>query len=168
MTLFLVPSESFNAVIFTEVIEHLNPYYVSWCLSELNRILKLNGLLFLSTPNIASIGKRFKLLLGKNPLGPTHVREYTMNEIVKIITDHGFDIVLIKYSLAYDLTPYHAKGRDYLLNMLKASLRYPSKENLFKLLVVPLVKVIPSLRATIFTIAKKRGSIRPRVISRRY
>ena len=161
-------SEDIDVIIFTEVLEHLSPYYISWALSELNRVLKYQGLLFLSTPNIASIGKRVKLLLGKNPLGPMHVKEYTIDEVRKLLNTHGFEIIYGKYSMAYDKTPYHAKGRDHLLNLVKATAKYPTKENMFKLLSYPLVKICPSLRATILCYARKVGSTKPHIITRRF
>lgn len=121
-----------DAVVFTEVLEHLNPYYVSWSLYILNRILKYNGLLILSTPNIASIGKRILLIIGKNPIAPTHVKEYTMNEVVKLLTDHGFEILEKRYSSAYDRTPYHAKGKDYTLTLFRALLNTLVKKTCLK------------------------------------
>lgn len=160
--------ESVDAIIFTEVLEHLNPYYVSWTLSELNRILKPSGLLFLSTPNIASIGKRVKLLLGKNPLGQTHVKEYTRDEVLNLLADHGFKFVNARYSMAYDLTPYHAKDKDYLLDLLRATIKYRTKENLFKLISLPWIKILPFLRATIFVIAEKTRPSTPKIITKRF
>ena len=48
-----VPDEYFNCVVLSEVLEHLNPYYVKFALSEINRILRKEGVLILTTPNIA-------------------------------------------------------------------------------------------------------------------
>ena len=54
------PDQSFDAIIFMEVIEHLyNPDFV---VSEISRILKPGGKLLLSTPNILNIGSRFRFL----------------------------------------------------------------------------------------------------------
>lgn len=161
-------SNNTNIVIFTEVLEHLNPYYISWTLSEINRILKYKGLLFLSTPNIASIGKRVKLILGKQPLGRFHVKEYTMDEVAELLSQHGFKVISQRYSMAYDLTPYHAKHKDFLLSLIKAVIKYSTKENIFKLIVLPLVKTLPSLRATIFIVAEKISPVRPQIINRRF
>lgn len=161
-------SNSVDIVVFTEVLEHLNPFRVSWTLSEINRILKNKGLLFLSTPNIASIGKRVKLLLGKQPIGRFHTKEYTMNEVLELLSLHGFKVTSREYTMEYDLTPYHAKHRDFLLSLIKATIKYPTVENAFKLMALPFVKIFPSLRATIFIVAEKLGPTRPKIINRRF
>ncbi len=51
---------TFDYVLLLEVIEHLrNPYAV---ISEINRIIKENGFLILSTPNILSLKSRFRFI----------------------------------------------------------------------------------------------------------
>lgn len=53
-------NDDFDFVLFLEVIEHLhNPYYV---LSEINRVLKKRGILFISTPNIMNLKSRMRFL----------------------------------------------------------------------------------------------------------
>lgn len=59
------------------VIEHFH-YYVPQVLSEINKSLKPGGYLILTTPNIASLFRRLRLILGKQPIYRYHVREYTM------------------------------------------------------------------------------------------
>jgi SAM-dependent methyltransferase len=52
--------DSFDYIIFLEVIEHLyNPDFV---IGQINRILKPNGVLILSTPNILSLSSRLRFL----------------------------------------------------------------------------------------------------------
>lgn len=52
--------KSFNYVIMLEVIEHLeNSFFI---LKEINRILKPDGILILSTPNILNLKSRFRFL----------------------------------------------------------------------------------------------------------
>src|SRR5205807_443208 len=81
------PDNEFDAVVFCEVLEHLNTDPVM-VLSEINRVLKKDGLLLLTTPNIASAKGLSYLLRGESPYVfgafvpeglPTdrHNREYT-------------------------------------------------------------------------------------------
>jgi len=56
-----------DCAVFTEVIEHINPYYVGHTLAEINRVLKPHGMLILTTPNIASLFRRLRLMLGLPP-----------------------------------------------------------------------------------------------------
>ncbi len=52
--------KAFDFVLFLEVIEHLyNPDFV---ISEIQRVLKSDGSLFLSTPNILNVGSRMRFL----------------------------------------------------------------------------------------------------------
>jgi 2-polyprenyl-3-methyl-5-hydroxy-6-metoxy-1,4-benzoquinol methylase len=73
-----------DCVVFTEVLEHLHYYYVPLVLSKINRALKAGGVLVLTTPNIASLFRRLRLLLGKQPMYRYHVREYILGEVVLI------------------------------------------------------------------------------------
>jgi 2-polyprenyl-3-methyl-5-hydroxy-6-metoxy-1,4-benzoquinol methylase len=92
----------FDIVIATEVIEHL--YDTDFFLKEIKRVMKKNGHLFLSTPNLASLKNRIKLLFGAYPqymeyrLGPEqagHIRAYTPDILRKQIKDNGFDVIRV-------------------------------------------------------------------------
>ena len=55
------PDNTFDYVIFMEVIEHIyNPGFV---ISEISRVLKKGGRLILSTPNILNIGSRCRFFI---------------------------------------------------------------------------------------------------------
>jgi 2-polyprenyl-3-methyl-5-hydroxy-6-metoxy-1,4-benzoquinol methylase len=59
------PNDYFDVVLLQEVIEHLQkPDFV---LSEIQRVLKNGGVLFLTTPNLTSLADRIFLLFGKLP-----------------------------------------------------------------------------------------------------
>lgn len=55
----------FDAIYAGEIIEHL--YETDLFVSELHRILKKNGILVISTPNVVSLPRRFFHLFGKAP-----------------------------------------------------------------------------------------------------
>ena len=86
-------------VVFAEVIEHLYtaPELV---IGFLSHVLVANGSLILQTPNAVSLTKRLKLGIGVNPfeqiridrLNPGHYREYTLDELVDILTRSQFSI----------------------------------------------------------------------------
>lgn len=96
------PNDFFDFVIFSEVMEHLIPAAVPSVFRQINRVLKRDKWLLITTPNIAALLKRINLFFGKNPnefdlrmhehtYG--HIREYTMGELVDILQEAGFKIV---------------------------------------------------------------------------
>lgn len=96
-------SDFFDFIVFSEVMEHLVPSDIPLLIKEFRRVLKKNGFLLITTPNVASLIKRLNLLRGKNPVefdlrvhdGGTfgHIREYTMEELVSIIRKENFSLI---------------------------------------------------------------------------
>jgi SAM-dependent methyltransferase len=105
--------DSFDAVVFNELFEHLriNPIFT---LSEVLRIMKPNGILTLSTPNLksldgirnflvndrayscsANIHAEYSKLATIGHMG--HVREYTPSEVVEFLQSLGFEVTAIIY-----------------------------------------------------------------------
>jgi len=88
---------AYDFVLMAEVLEHLYtaPELV---LAYVRTLVADNGLLILQTPNAASLPKRLKLLLGRNPYemirlepaDPGHYREYTIAELKRLVTGAGF------------------------------------------------------------------------------
>jgi 2-polyprenyl-3-methyl-5-hydroxy-6-metoxy-1,4-benzoquinol methylase len=89
----------YDVVVMAEVIEHLYtaPQLV---LAFLKTLVKPNGILIVQTPNAASLPKRIKMLLGRNPyemirentMNPGHFREYTMKELKALGERAGFRV----------------------------------------------------------------------------
>jgi SAM-dependent methyltransferase len=107
-------SNSLDAVVICEVMEHLNfnPLVV---LKEINRVLKDDRYIYIGMPNQASLGSRINLLLGRsihhsiddffkqldkkhNMIVGLHWREYTLVETVELIQKMGFDTVAKYYA----------------------------------------------------------------------
>jgi len=99
---FPYPDEMFSTVLCCELLEHLqqDPMHM---LSEIHRVLKPAGALVLTTPNIASWHSVYSVLQGKHPgvytlyprpgaaaANPRHAREYTPNEVCRVLMDAGF------------------------------------------------------------------------------
>ncbi|MEM4888747.1 MAG: hypothetical protein QXJ64_04840, partial [Thermosphaera sp.] len=118
------------------------------------------GRLILTTPNIASLFRRLRLLLGAQPQYVTHVHEYTKREVVELLEKHGFRVLEARYSEINDLTYVdaepgeHVKLKSYR-DLLKLAIRRPTKLNILRALAYPLVKVIPNLRMLVVVVAEK-------------
>lgn len=85
-------ASQFDCIINLEVIEHL--VKVEDFLLEASRILKPDGLLIISTPNIAWWGYRLFVLLGQPPKKEGyHLRFFTHHSLTRLLTQSGFHIV---------------------------------------------------------------------------
>jgi SAM-dependent methyltransferase len=123
-------SNSVDAVITCEVIEHLN-FNPLPALKEINRVLGQSGYVYIGMPNQSDIHNRVKMALGRSVHNPIpdffkqldrnnnmivglHWREYTMSETVELIEAMGFELVK-KY--------YFSEKGDSGANLLKATLK---------------------------------------------
>jgi len=149
-----------DCAVFTEVLEHLHYYYVPLVLNKINRALKCGGVLILTTPNIASLFRRLRLLLGIQPIYHYHVREYTMREVISLLREAGFEITKAYYSIVNDLTLIDTDPEEHLRissfkDLVRIVLKKPTKLNILRLLAYPIVKIRPSLRQLIEVVATK-------------
>jgi SAM-dependent methyltransferase len=104
-------ADSFNGVLLMEVLEHfaVDPMYA---LSEINRIVKRGGFLFLTTPNIASwramrniVEYRSPYLFGiftRDRSTNRHNREYSVAEVRDLVIAAGFDVERLDAITVYD------------------------------------------------------------------
>jgi 2-polyprenyl-3-methyl-5-hydroxy-6-metoxy-1,4-benzoquinol methylase len=91
-------NSSFDIIFAGEVIEHLVD--TSFFLRELYRVLKPRGCAILTTPNLASMENRLRLLLGFYPIwleykledGQGHVRAYTSRTMKRHLRECGFEV----------------------------------------------------------------------------
>lgn len=100
MDCFPYDNNSFDCIIFCEILEHLllNP---DFAIGQMQRVLKPGGYLVVSTPNVTCLGNFSCLLKGKNiydgysPYGiyGRHNREYTLKEVAALLQNHEFTIV---------------------------------------------------------------------------
>lgn len=137
------PSESFDALILCEVLEHLNFNPVP-LLKEFNRILRDGGLFYLSLPNGAQINNRLRVLRGGavgispaahfeqlRPGSSTiiygHWREYTAPEVRELLQGVDFDILRQYYFSLGECQPVTSLRRFLARRVYEA---FPSlKEN---------------------------------------
>jgi SAM-dependent methyltransferase len=122
------PADSFDYVLLMEVVEHLrNPYLV---LPEINRIIKNNGILVLSTPNILNLSSRARFLFegaydffreppldqAKNPqevIFNLHLVPYRYHELEYLLSVAGFQVDKILTSI------YEGHGWGFLLPFIR-------------------------------------------------
>jgi 2-polyprenyl-3-methyl-5-hydroxy-6-metoxy-1,4-benzoquinol methylase len=133
---------SFDVILFCETLEHLavSPYRV---MDEVWRVMKEDGVLILTTPNMAALVKRLELLAGRNPLRPfqrgtqvnDHIHEYTKSELELVIAQTKFKPDKLYFSDCWEKT----------FNNL----------NPLRLVYKLLVKCIPSFRGCIILRARK-------------
>jgi 2-polyprenyl-3-methyl-5-hydroxy-6-metoxy-1,4-benzoquinol methylase len=82
------PDASFDAVTSLQVIEHIDA--VGDFLSEVRRVLRPGGLVFLTTPNAA-----IRLDPGMPPWNPYHVREYTAEALRRELEPYFEDVTIL-------------------------------------------------------------------------
>ena len=98
--------EKFDIIIFTEVLEHLN-FNPKPTLKKIYDLLKVNGRLYLSTPDASQWGKITKYYKNIAEIPhPTkdkkiiddHIYQFNKEELLKILDDVGFEIIKSSYS----------------------------------------------------------------------
>lgn len=105
---FPYPQDYFDVVILGDVIEHI--FDTDLLLEKCKKILKKGGKLIVTTPNVASLGRRIMLLLGLNPFlefsskfppvkgypAVGHIRYYTLSTLKFQLTYHGFKDISVE------------------------------------------------------------------------
>jgi SAM-dependent methyltransferase len=111
------PDDYFDLVIMADSIEHFSD--PRGCLSEIKRILRSDGIICISTPDIGSILSR---IIGENWWGikQSHLVYFNKRSISKILNDSGFKVLSFSSH-----TRFFSLG--YLLLKLAGSLKAKSK-----------------------------------------
>jgi SAM-dependent methyltransferase len=97
---------SFDVIIAVEVMEHILDHEVFF--SECNRILKPNGQVLISTPNILSLKSRFRFLFSgffytfkplelQNNDGLQHVASLTLDQYNYVAIRNGFTVATVNF-----------------------------------------------------------------------
>ncbi len=111
---FPYETDTFDVVLFCEMLEHLlmDPVAV---LRQIHRVLKPDGTLVLTTPNVARLESVLAILNGANIYDPysgfgpygRHNREYNRHELHRLLDFAGFDV---EYSFTADGHPTDHSG----------------------------------------------------------
>lgn len=102
---FPFPNDSFDLVICSETIEHLLD--VDNLLSEAHRILKFEGSLILTFPNINQpVSWLMQIIYDLPPMYSArykspHVRDYTARIVKNILVDFGFEVIRARGTYIY-------------------------------------------------------------------
>ena len=96
---FPFEDDHFDVVLFCEIIEHLTSDPLI-ALREIKRVLKPDGALILTTPNVNRLENVAKMIEGENIYDPysgygaygRHNREYNKDELRQLLTYLGFDV----------------------------------------------------------------------------
>ena len=98
-------NQKFDVVIAGDIIEHV--FDTDAFLQKATQLLKPVGSLLLTTPNVASLGRRMMLLLGRNPyleysttlptidINVGHIRYYTYSDLHSQLTNLKFNNISI-------------------------------------------------------------------------
>ncbi|MDT8445847.1 MAG: class I SAM-dependent methyltransferase [bacterium] len=105
----------FDAIWGGEIIEHV--FDTDAFLQKIRSLLKDGGQVILSTPNIATLGRRLMLMLGKNPMteytarehDAGHIRYFTHQDMRQLLEDNRFEVS----DLISDVLNFNGTGTLY-------------------------------------------------------
>lgn len=114
-------SDRFDVIVAGEFIEHLPPDQIYPTLCEFFRLLKLKGLLLLTTPNPQYFKNR---LTGASVLGGAHISQHYIGNLRRRLADIGFSRISIRgsgrvSSILGEHFPVHGVYGSYLARAAK-------------------------------------------------
>lgn len=137
---FPYPDQSFDVIIFSELVEHLavNPV---WALSQMHRVLKPNGFLIVTTPNALAHTRLESYLFGTDQMvdryspacgyGARHNREYHPQELRDLLEGTGFVIETMSVRDIMPIKPFHRVHRRLWNLLLHLYSAHPREEHIF-------------------------------------
>lgn len=101
-------NDSFDILICNQVLEHLKE--IHHVMNECHRVLRKDGLLLVSVPNLAALHNRLLLVVGKQPttlqVMSEHVRGFAPGAFIWFLTFNGFfKIISYRGSGFYPIPP---------------------------------------------------------------
>ncbi|NJD78899.1 MAG: class I SAM-dependent methyltransferase, partial [Candidatus Methanoperedens sp.] len=90
-------TEYFDCIIYADILEHLIDPWIT--LEKQNKILKKNGIIIVSLPNIRYFYTFLNLILGKweytdrGIFDRTHLRFFTLKSIIKLLINASYNVI---------------------------------------------------------------------------
>jgi SAM-dependent methyltransferase len=125
-------SQAMAAVVIGELIEHV--FAPDAMLREIHRVLRPDGAVVVTTPNLATLYDRVRFLFGRTPrhvdaLHPylrLHIRPFTKRSLVRLLDETQFDVAAVRSNFVGWKGPsgrwWHWRGLAKLLPGLGGSL----------------------------------------------
>ena len=125
--------EQFDVVVATEIIEHILD--LKRFFGEIKRVLKDDGGLILSTPNVARPINIVNLIRGSTagweyygkPIN--HCRHFTLASLVYSLRDNGFKVLEVggaETNIGMDWTGFTQEEADFLIKLIEKFHPYPA------------------------------------------
>jgi SAM-dependent methyltransferase len=123
---FPFDDDSFDIVLFCEIIEHLVADPLG-AIREIKRVLRPNGVLILTTPNVNRLENVVKMVAGVNVFDPysayglygRHSREYNKHELHLLLTYAGFEIESLESADVHDNSAAQHMAWEPLVPLLR-------------------------------------------------
>jgi len=96
-----LPENSFDLITIYHVIEHLIDPILT--LEKLQKLLKPDGILFIETPNLNSLGARFRGKNWSNIIPPEHINYFNSKSLGNSLEIAGFDEFIIVTNAPYKI-----------------------------------------------------------------
>lgn len=154
--------DSFDIIIMAEVLEHLHPYKIRDIMLDIKRLLASQGILILSTPNLACIENRVSLIFGGilrhrrgSIIDSCHTREYTHKELLDFFNSIGFNIYDSFYQSPRQFIIIDNEGACVDVPFLNGLIKNPNFKNIARLTIGVMKQFVPSFQEVSYFILKK-------------
>lgn len=149
-----VPDGTYDAVVATEVIEHLPPDRLAIFLAAARQALRSGGYLFITTPNRRYLGNVLRSrATGTDAAGHGHTHEFTAAELRRALSTH-WQTVHVKTMTIY--ANVGAISAQYYYQPLRSWWRHPRKiHNFLRMGMAAGQLLVPGCRDTLFVYAQK-------------
>ncbi len=154
--------DSFDLIIMAEVLEHLHPYKIRDIMLDIKRLLTPQGILILSTSNLACIENRVSLIFGGilrhrrgSIIDSCHTREYTHKELLDFFNSIGFNIYNSFYQSPRQFIIIDNEGACVDVPFLNGLINNLNFKNISRLTLGIMKQFVPSFQEVSYFILKK-------------